>query len=56
MPEGYGLGCIENDVAIVFGEKNDYILCVLADHLKGNNSDARERIREISAEVYEYIH
>ena len=52
MPEGYGLGCIENDIAIVFGEDTDYILCILSNNLSGNNENARERIREISSWLY----
>lgn len=53
MPEGYGLGCIENDIAIIFGEKGDYVLCILSNNLGGNNEDAKEKIRGMSGEVYE---
>lgn len=52
MPEGYQLGCIENDIAIVFGEDTDYILCILSNNLDGNNENAREWIRQISSFVY----
>lgn len=55
MPEGYGLGCIENDIAIVYGENRDYILCVLANNLQGRNEGAKERIAEISGYVYEKL-
>ena len=55
MPEGYGLGCIENDIAIVYGESRDYIICVLANDLSGKNEEARGRIREISRLVYEAL-
>ncbi|MEY8426976.1 serine hydrolase [Lachnospiraceae bacterium 46-15] len=52
MPQGYGLGCIENDIAIVYGERRDYILCVLSNDLEGRNEEARKRIAEISGYVY----
>lgn len=52
MPEGYGLGCIENDMAIVFGEKGDYIITVLSNELGGRNEEAKQVIREISLAVY----
>jgi N-acetylmuramoyl-L-alanine amidase len=52
MPEGYGLGCIENDIAIVYGETKDYVLCVLSNDLNGNNEGAKSRIAEISGKVY----
>ena len=52
MPEGYGLGCIENDMAIVFGENGDYILTVLSNELRGRNEEAKQVIREISGAVY----
>lgn len=55
MPQGYGLGCIENDIAIVYGERGDYILCVLSNDLDGRNEEARKRIAEISGYVYEEI-
>lgn len=52
MPEGYGLGCIENDIAIVYGEHKDYVICVLANDLEGRNEEAKEKIREISSQIY----
>lgn len=52
MPQGYGLGCIENDIAIVYGEYKDYILCVLSNDLEGKNEEARKRIAEISDYSY----
>ncbi len=52
MPEGYSLGCIENDIAIIFGEDADYVLCILSNNLGGNNDAARERISRISSWVY----
>lgn len=55
MPEGYGLGCIENDMAIVFGENGDYILTVLSNELGGRNEEAKQVIREISGAVYELM-
>ena len=53
MPEGYGLGCIENDIAIVYGSKKDYVICVLSNELEGKNEEAREKIGNISRCVYE---
>lgn len=55
MSEGYGLGCIENDIAIIYGEKADYILCILANNLAGKNKEACEKIRDISSYVYEIL-
>ena len=52
MPEGYGLGCIENDVAIVFppeGEGEGYILTVLSNDLAGRNDEAIAAIQQISS-------
>lgn len=56
MPEGYGLGCIENDAAVVYGERKDYVICVLANELDGKNEETREKIKEISRCVYEKLH
>lgn len=55
MPEGYGLGCIENDIAIVYGEQKDYVICVLANDLEGRNEEAREKIQNISRQIYEKL-
>ena len=51
MPEGYGLGCIENDLAIVFGPEGDYVLCVLSNNLGGDNVGAQQNIAAISSYV-----
>lgn len=55
MPEGLGLGCIENDIAIVYGESRHYVICVLANDLGGRNEEAKKRIGEISRQVYKEI-
>lgn len=55
MSEGYGLGCIENDIAIVYGEQQDYVICVLANDLAGRNEEAIQKIQEISFYVYEML-
>ena len=52
MPEGYNLGCIENDVAVCFppeGQGEGYILTVLSNDLGGRNEEAIEAIRQISS-------
>ena len=52
MPEGYGLGCIENDVAIIFppeGQGEGYILTVLSNDLGGRNDEAIAAIGQISS-------
>ncbi len=54
MPEGYGLGCIENDMAIVFTPYGDYILTVLSGDLGGRNSEAITKIGSISSEVLQF--
>ena len=54
MPEGYGLGCIENDIAIVFSPKGDYVLSVLSNDLGGSNSEADETITKISSYVADH--
>lgn len=55
MPDGYGLGCIENDSAIVFppeaSGKEGYILVVLSNDLGGRNSEAQSFITRISSDV-----
>jgi beta-lactamase class A len=54
MPEGYGLGCIENDSAIVFapeGMGEGYILTVMSNRLGGRNSEAISLIVQISSKV-----
>ncbi len=54
MPEGYGLGCIENDMAIVFTSQGDYILVVLSSELGGRNSQAQTTISAISSQTAQY--
>ena len=49
MPLGYGLGCIENDVAIVFSPEKDYVLVALSSDLEGKNDEAISLIGQISA-------
>ena len=52
MPEGYGLGCIENDAAIIWPvQGKPYILVVLSNDLGGRNDEAAQIIRQISAFV-----
>ena len=52
MPEGYGLGCIENDCAIVWPAQGEpYILVTLSSELAGRNDEAIQIIRQISAYV-----
>ncbi|MBP3872663.1 MAG: serine hydrolase [Lachnospiraceae bacterium] len=57
MPEGYGLGCIENDSAIVFppeGMGEGYVLTVMSNDLGGRNSEAINVIVQISAKVVQW--
>ena len=57
MPEGYGLGCIENDSAIVFapeGMGKGYILTVMSTNLGGRNSEAISVIGQISSMVAQW--
>ena len=58
MPDGYGLGCIENDSAIVFAPETEsektssgYILVALSNHLSGKNEQAQAQIRDLSEKV-----
>ena len=55
MPDGYGLGCIENDSAIIFPPedtgKEGYILIVLSNDLAGRNGEAQSFISQISADT-----
>lgn len=56
MPEGYGLGCIENDIAIVFPpDGQDYVLCVMSNELGGRNSEAQQIIQSISSMTAEMM-
>lgn len=43
----------ENDVAIVFGEKTDYVLCVFAETT--DSGDGIYGIKEVSKKVYSYL-
>lgn len=58
MPDGYGLGCIENDSAIVFPPaetgKEGYILVVLSNDLGGRNSEAQDFISRISSQTAQW--
>ncbi len=49
MPLGYGLGCIENDIAIIFSPEHDYALVVLSSDLEGRNDEADHVITQISS-------
>lgn len=54
MPEGYNLGCIENDAAIVLapeGMGKGYVLTVLSNDLAGRNEEAIQAIVQISAQA-----
>ena len=55
MPEGYGLGCIENDVAIIFSPYGDYVLAVLSNDLGGRNDEAQHLFHDISSYVASWI-
>lgn len=48
-------GICENDIAIVWGRENDYVLCILASNLKSGNEKAISMIRDISRTVYQEI-
>ena len=54
MPEGYGLGCIENDAALIFSPYGDYVLVVLSNELGGRNDQALDVIRSISSAAASY--
>lgn len=54
MPSGYGLGSIENDIAIVFEEGNPYVICVLSNDIADNGA-AQSTIAAISKEVYGFL-
>lgn len=45
---------VENDVAVVYGEKSDYILCVLSSDWEDKNA-AIDHIGEISSAVYQFF-
>ena len=57
MPEGYGLGCIENDSAIVFapeGMGKGYVLSIMSNNLGGRNSEAINVIGQISSRIAQW--
>ena len=57
MPEGYGLGCIENDSAIVFppeGMGEGYILTVMSNDLGGRNAEAISTTAQVSSMVAQW--
>lgn len=54
MPYGYGLGSIENDIALVLDEQCPYVICVLSNDIADNGS-AQQTITNISSEVYNYL-
>ena len=57
MPEGYGLGCIENDSAIVLapeGMGEGYILTVMSNDLGGRNDEAIRTIAQASSMVAQW--
>lgn len=45
---------VQHDIAIVYGEKTDYILCVMSENCK-NKDDAVSNIRNISSLTYEFL-
>lgn len=45
---------VQHDIAIVYGDRTDYILCVMSQDYK-NENEAIDHIRSISAMVYEYL-
>lgn len=54
IPEGYGLGCIENDSAICFapeGSGEGFILVILSNELGGRNEEAQSVIRSIASDT-----
>lgn len=54
IAEGYGLGTMENDIALVLDENTPYVLCVFSNKIR-ENQEAQEKIREISGNVYEAL-
>ena len=45
---------VQHDIAIIYGEKTDYILCVMSENCKSED-DAIDHIRSISEIVYDYL-
>lgn len=61
LPEGVEVGnktgemdTVENDIAIIYGEKSDYILCVLSGDWNSKD-EAISHIAEISSVTYEFF-
>lgn len=52
---GDGLGYVENDASIVWGEHMDYILCIFSSALTDGNASAISDITEISEEIYNVL-
>ena len=44
----------QHDIAIVYGDRTDYILCVMSENA-GKEADAVSNIRKISALTYYYL-
>jgi len=44
---------VDHDMAIVFGKKTDYVICVFSR--TGSEGYAIPRIRDISGTVYKYL-
>jgi beta-lactamase class A len=56
MPEGYGLGCIENDTAIIWpSNAQPYVLTVLSNDLGGRNDEAIQIIRNIASFTAQHV-
>ena len=56
MPEGYGLGCIENDTAIIWpSNAQPYVLTVLSNDLGGRNDEAIQTIRNIASFTAQHV-
>lgn len=61
LPEGAEVGnktgemdTVENDVAVIYGDKSDYILCVLSSDWD-NKNEAISHIEEISSVTYDFF-
>lgn len=54
MSAGYGLGVIENDMAIVLNGEKAYVISVLSNNI-GSNGSAQSTIAGISSAVYQYL-
>lgn len=61
LPEGIAVGnktgemdTVENDAAVIYGEKSDYILCILSSDWDSKN-EAITHIAELSSVVYDFF-